>query len=90
MTEQYFLGFHGELRPGLCYPSAMSEEADARVTVHDMRNQLAIAVAHLESWRDGKLEPTAHRITSVLDALTRLDVLIDQLYAARRGDSPAT
>ena len=64
----------------------MSEEMDARGIVHDMRNQLAIAVVHLESWRDAKLEPTASRITVVLEALAQLDGMIEKLYAARNDD----
>lgn len=68
------------------YHSTMSDRPAARAIVHDMRNQLAIAVAHLESWRDGKLAPTPPRITVVLDALAQLDVLIEMLYAAPRSD----
>jgi hypothetical protein len=67
----------------------MAGEAESgRAIVHDMRNQLAIAVAHLESWRDGKLEATPQRITIVLAALDQLDDLIDGLYAVgrRSGD----
>ena len=63
----------------------MSEEAEGgRTIVHDMRNQLAIAIAHLESWRDGKLQATPSRITVVLTALERLDRSIDALYALSR------
>jgi hypothetical protein len=64
----------------------MSGRPDRRAIVHDMRNQLAIAIAHLESWRDGKLAPTAQRITVVLDALAQLDLLIEKLYSAPRSD----
>ena len=46
----------------------------------------AIAVAHLESWRDGKLAPTGDRIDTVLDALGEIDALIGVLYAASRND----
>jgi hypothetical protein len=66
----------------------MNDRPDGRAIIHDMRNQLAIAVAHLESWRDGKLAPTAQRITVVLDALAQLDVLIEKLYAPPRSDTP--
>lgn len=48
--------------------------------VHEMRNQLAVAVANLEGWLDGKLQPTPRRIDAVLQALSALDALIDDLY----------
>jgi two-component system, OmpR family, sensor histidine kinase BaeS len=50
-----------------------------------MRNQLAVAVANLESWLDGKLEPTPLRIKAVLQALAGLDALIDDLYVTSAG-----
>jgi two-component system, OmpR family, sensor histidine kinase BaeS len=55
-----------------------------------MLNQLAVAVANLESWLDGKLEPTPLRIKSVLQALAGLDALIDDLYgaASASGETP--
>jgi hypothetical protein len=49
-----------------------------------MRNQLAIAVAHLESWRDGKLQATPQRLGIVLAALEELNRSIDTLYALTR------
>ena len=63
----------------------MSQEAESgRTIVHDMRNQLAIAVAHLESWRDGKLQATPQRLGIVLAALEELNRSIDTLYALTR------
>jgi signal transduction histidine kinase len=60
-----------------------------RAVVHEMRNQLAVAVANLEGWLDGKLEPTPVRIRAVLQALNALDVLIDDLYRASAQAAPA-
>jgi signal transduction histidine kinase len=58
--------------------------------VHEMRNQLAVAVANLEGWLDGKLEPTPERIASVLRALSALDALIEDLYnLSKASDGPA-
>lgn len=54
-----------------------------------MRNQLAVAVANLEGWLDGKLEPTSQRIKAVLQALSALDALIDDLYVASNASSSA-
>jgi signal transduction histidine kinase len=48
-----------------------------RVLVHEMRNQLAIAVANVEACIDGKLAPTENRLKSVLLALKNLDELIE-------------
>jgi len=47
--------------------------------VHEMRNQLAVAVANIEAFMDGKLEPTPRRLAAVLQALRELDALIDDL-----------
>lgn len=50
-----------------------------RTVIHDMRNELAVAIANLEAFVDGKLPPTPERLTVVLQALNRLDILIDGL-----------
>jgi signal transduction histidine kinase len=50
-----------------------------RAVIHEMRNHLAIAVANLEAFLDGKLQPTPARLTAVLQALNEIDVLIDDL-----------
>ena len=68
----------------------MRDEVSERAIVHDLRNQLAIAIVHLESWRDGKLAPTEERIATVLGALGKVDALIGVLYAARSGDENLT
>jgi len=59
-----------------------------RATIHDIRNQLAVAVAHLEAFSEGKLEPTPARLAVVLAALGELDALLDRLRAetVERGE----
>jgi len=44
-----------------------------------MRNHLAVAVANIEAFIDGKFEPTRARLTAVLQALNELDVLMNDL-----------
>lgn len=50
--------------------------------VHEMRNHLAIAVANIEAFIDGKLEPTPGRLAAVLQALQELDVLMNDIGCA--------
>jgi signal transduction histidine kinase len=50
-----------------------------RSTIHEMRNQLAVAVANIEAFIDGKLQPTPDRLGAVLQALNELDVLMTDL-----------
>ncbi len=53
-----------------------------RSTIHEMRNQLTVAVANIEAFLDGKLSPTPARLSAVLLALRELDVLFDRLRTA--------
>jgi hypothetical protein len=46
-----------------------------------MRNHLAVAVANIEAFCDGKLEPTPVRLRGVLRELGQLNGLIDQIGA---------
>jgi signal transduction histidine kinase len=48
-----------------------------------MRNQLAVAVANIEAFIDGKIEPTTARLNAVLQALGELDVLMNDLSRLR-------
>jgi hypothetical protein len=59
-----------------------------RKLVHDMRNQLAVAVAHLEAFIDGKLAPTPERLGTVLASLNELDALIGQLREQQSQSPP--
>lgn len=60
-----------------------------RAVVHEMRNQLAVAVANIEAFIDGKIEPTPARLNAVLQALSELDVLMNDLSRARPAAEPA-
>jgi hypothetical protein len=55
-----------------------------RKTIHEMRNQLAVAVANIEAIMDGKLAPTPDRLASVLNALSKLDILMNELPTATK------
>jgi hypothetical protein len=47
------------------------------VTVmHEIRNHLAVAIANVEGFRDGVLEPTPKRLDAVLHALGEVDALL--------------
>jgi len=48
-------------------------------TIHEMRNQLAVAVANIEAFIDGKYKVTPERLNGVLQALLEVDVLINDL-----------
>jgi two-component system, OmpR family, sensor histidine kinase BaeS len=50
--------------------------------IHEMRNELAVAKANLEGLLDGKLAPTRDRLQGIIQALTQLDALIDDLRLA--------
>lgn len=47
--------------------------------IHEMRNELAVAKANLEGLIDGKFAPTPERLLGILQALSQLDSLIDDL-----------
>ena len=47
--------------------------------VHEIRNHLSVAVANVEAFRDGVLEPTPARLRAVLQALAEADVLLGEL-----------
>jgi PAS domain S-box-containing protein len=51
-------------------------------TLHDMRNDLAVAIASLEAFIDGKLAPNHKNFGDILDALAHLDGLISELRPA--------
>jgi hypothetical protein len=47
-----------------------------RQVLHDVRNQLAIAIANVEGFRDGIIEPTPARFDAVLQALGEIELLL--------------
>ncbi len=59
-----------------------------RGLIHEMRNQLAVAVANIEAFLDGKLEPTPVRLRAVLQALCELDVLMNALPRSESDTGP--
>lgn len=50
-----------------------------RRVVHEIRNHLAVAIANVEAFRDGVLEPSEKRLTAVLQALGEVEVLLREL-----------
>jgi hypothetical protein len=50
-----------------------------RNVVHDIRNQLAVAIANVEAFLEGKLEPSHTRLATVLASLNEIDALLDGL-----------
>jgi hypothetical protein len=50
-------------------------------TLHDVRNQLAVAVANVEAMRDGVIDPSRERFETVLAALAHANELLHQLNA---------
>lgn len=47
--------------------------------MHDVRNQLAVAVANVEAMRDGVIDPSRERFETVLAALAQADGLLHRL-----------
>jgi len=47
--------------------------------VHEIRNELAVAVASIEAFRDGVLAPTPERLERVLRALGTIETLLAEL-----------
>jgi two-component system sensor histidine kinase BaeS len=59
-----------------------------RSIVHEIRNQLAVAMANIEAFRDGVLVPTSERLSAVLQALADANALLAELPAAASGEPP--
>ena len=58
-----------------------------RSVIHEIRNDLAVAIANVEGFRDGILEPTPARLDAVLQALGEIEVLLAQAACAERDES---
>lgn len=56
-----------------------------RELIHDIRNQLAVAVANVEAFRDGVLEPTPKRLDDVLRALAEIETLLGRFRPESAG-----
>jgi hypothetical protein len=61
-----------------------------RNTLHDIRNHLAVAIANVEAFRDGVLEPSPTRLAAVLEALTSIEALLQTLPRDEPKDGGAT
>lgn len=57
-----------------------------RSVIHEIRNYLAIAIANVEGFRDGIVEPTPARLDAVLQALGEIEVLLAQATSAAREE----
>jgi PAS domain S-box-containing protein len=58
-------------------------------TIHDIRNDLAVAIGTLHALIDGKLAADARNLEDVLDALVDVDAKLDELRAQSRAALPA-
>ena len=58
-----------------------------KTLIHDLRNDLAVAIANLEAFLDGKLAPTPERLQVVLESLNDVDRLVDQIAAKAFSES---
>lgn len=52
-----------------------------KTVIHEIRNHLAVAIANVEAFSDGVLEPTPERLRVVLQALGEVEVLLRDLPA---------
>jgi signal transduction histidine kinase len=50
-----------------------------RRVIHEIRNHLAVAIANVAAFRDGVLEPSPQRLSSVLQALGEVENLLGEL-----------
>jgi hypothetical protein len=52
--------------------------------LHDIRNELAVAIASVQAFIDGKLEPTKENFDEVLESLENVNRLLADLARAQR------
>ena len=55
-----------------------------RTIVHDIKNNLAVAVANIEAIVDGKLDATPKRLQAILSSLKTVDALLGTLSFSKR------
>ena len=60
-----------------------------RRVIHEIRNHLAVAIANVEAFRDGVLDPTPKRLSSVLQALGEVENLLGELIPQKVSPQPA-
>jgi hypothetical protein len=51
--------------------------------LHDIRNDLAIAIASVQAFIDGKLEPSAENLQEVMDVLEEVNRRLPELRGQR-------
>jgi hypothetical protein len=54
-------------------------EKALQAAIHEMRNHLSVAMASIEAFLDGKLEPSDFRLHAMFETLREIDLLIDDL-----------
>ena len=54
-------------------------------TLHDMRNDLAVAIGTVHAFIDGKLEPTQQHLEDILESLEHLDAMVSELRSGLAG-----
>lgn len=59
-----------------------------RRVVHEIRNHLAVAMANVEAFRDGVLEPSPKRLAAVLQALGEVEILLRELSPGAMAQQP--
>jgi len=57
--------------------------------IHEIRNHLAVAIANVEAFSDGVLEPSPARLRAVLQALGEVEALLRDLPAEATGAAAA-
>jgi two-component system sensor histidine kinase BaeS len=60
-----------------------------RRVLHEIRNHLAVAIANIEAFRDGVLEPSSARLSSVLQALGEVENLLRELIPGQMASQAA-
>ena len=52
--------------------------------VHEIRNHLTVVVSNVEAFRDGIVDPTPERLTTILDELAQVEVLLREISSGER------
>lgn len=60
-----------------------------RRVIHEIRNHLAVAIANVEAFRDGVLEPSPQRLSAVRQALGEVENLLGELTPRQVSTQPA-
>jgi signal transduction histidine kinase len=52
--------------------------------VHEIRNHLTVVVSNVEAFRDGIVDPTPERLTTILDELAQVEILLREISSGER------